>query len=267
LVESSGGRFNSGECYNIRVKTALLGVVVKTSFKATISWAILVILVTACTSLLFHAVPTPVPSIVEPGLVYGEPCRPPCWRGMIPGQTTRQEAEHAIEHLRSSGWANRIDGGGSGGYVIMPSTSPYVGTILVAFENEVVNRISGEISFDYSVEQMLEQFGEPEWLYVVTGSPQKRTCVEWQPVAKGSLPSSPVHMYYPQQGLWFQVLVPENGLGLICPEMLATGFVYYSPRSISEALNDEDVVTTTAGEQDLEKWHGFGGGYGVKGSR
>jgi hypothetical protein len=153
------------------------------------------------------------------------------------------------------------------GYNITPSTSPYVGTIGIRLENEVVNRISGQVAFDYSVEQMLEQFGEPEWLYVVTGSPQTRTCSEWQPVAKGSLPSSPVDVYYPEQGLWFEMLVPENGFGLICPEMQITGFVYYSPRSISAALNDEDVAITTANEQDLEKWHGFGGGYGVHDSR
>jgi hypothetical protein len=239
----------------------------KTILRFIFSWVVLRVFIVACTNVQFQATPVPIPTIIEPGLAYGEPCRPPCWRGMIPGQTTRQEGEHVIEQLRSSGWANRIDGGGSGGYFIMPSTSPYVGTILVAFENEVVNRISGEIAFDYSVEQMLEQFGAPEWLYVVTGSPQKRTCADWRPVPKGSLPSSPVHVYYPKQGLWFQVLVPENGLGLICPEMQVTGFVYYSPRSISAALNDEDVVITTANEQDLEKWHGFGGGYGVHDSR
>jgi hypothetical protein len=185
---------------------------------------------------------------------------------MILGQTTRQEAARAIEQLRSSGWANRIDEG-PGGYVVEPSPSPYVGTILVGFEEGLVSKISGQIAFGYSVGQMLEQFGEPEWVYVVTSGKRQRTCTDWQQVPRGSLPSSPVHVYYPKHGLWFMVLVPENGLGLICPEMNVAGFTYYSPRSTFEVLSDKNLVTVPIAEQDLEKWHGFGGGYGFDGNR
>lgn len=183
---------------------------------------------------------------------------------MIPGQTTRQEAARAIEQLRASGWADRISEG-PGGYSINPLPSTVEGSIGVDVKNGLVNIINGRIIFDYSVGQMLEQFGEPEWLYIVGSGKRLQSCEGWQP-PEVSMPSEPVHVLYPKQGLWFLVLVPENGLGLICPEMRVTAFTYYSPRSVQEVLTDNDLTTLLVAlqgvtEQDLVKWHGFGPGY------
>jgi hypothetical protein len=210
-------------------------------------------------------VSTPVPTVVEPGLAYGEPCRPPCWREMIPGKTTRQEAARAIELLRVSGWASRIHEGPAG-YSIDPLPSTLEGSIGVDFKDDRVNIIDGTIIFDFSAGKMIDQFGEPEGLYIVTKSRMtKETCETWKSPESHPM-SSPVHVLYPKQGLWFLVLVPLNGLGLICPEMKVTAFGYYSPRSISEMLVDKDltdliVALQGAKEQDLAKWHGFGSGY------
>jgi len=79
--------------------------------------------------------------------------------------------------------------------------------------------------------------------------------------------SSPVHLLYPNQGLWFLTLVPLSGLGCICPEMKVVSFCYYAPISMQEALDNNylanlctDVLTGIT-EEDLAEWHGFGGGY------
>jgi len=79
--------------------------------------------------------------------------------------------------------------------------------------------------------------------------------------------SYPVHLLYPGQGLWFMVLVPESGIGCICPEMKVASFCYYTPVSLHEALQDNylaELCTSSLNgvtEEDLVEWHGFGGGY------
>jgi hypothetical protein len=50
----------------------------------------------------------PAPTIVDPGLAYGVPCKPPCWYRLTPGTSTRQEASQAVEQLLASGQAVHI---------------------------------------------------------------------------------------------------------------------------------------------------------------
>jgi hypothetical protein len=211
---------------------------------------------------------TPVPTVVEPGLAYGEPCQPPCWRGIVPGKTTKQEAAQAIDQLRSSGWASYIEEGPKG-YAIQPLPGTPSGSIGLLFENDVVSDISGSVTFYYPVGTMIEQFGEPEGLYVPKGNTSKGSCEEWEPPDPPLAPvrSVPIYVTYPNQGLAFVVLVPESGLGLICPEMKVTAFCYYPPLSMQEALKDDylaslcSIVPKNSETVDLAKWHGFGSGY------
>lgn len=233
-------------------------------FRVALALAIVLLFGTTCTS--NTVTPTPIPTVVEPGLAYANSCKPPCWQGLVPGQSTGKEAEKSMEQLRASGWASHIDGDPSGGYDIRPSPYTHMGSIQMTISNDTVRRIYGTIRFDYSVGKLTEQFGDPEWLYVVNGvGKAQRSCADWQ-APNIPVPSAPVHVLYPQQGLWFLILVPENGLGLICPEMKVTAFAYYPPRSIGEVLTDKDLTTLIVAlsgvkEQDLTKWHGFGGGY------
>lgn len=109
-------------------------------------------------------------------------------------------------------------------------------------ENETVRVISGQVTFYYPVGTMIEQFGEPEGLYVVKGGTAKGSCEEWEPPDPPTAPvmSDPVYVLYPSQGLAFLVLVPLSGLGLICPEMKVTAFCYYSPlsRGLQQSMTD-----------------------------
>ncbi len=232
---------------------------------------LVIFLITSCRggSPLSEPTTTPIPTVIEPGLAYGIPCKPPCWQGLIPGQSTRQEAAQAIEQLQAEGWADHIVDGSSafGGYSISPSPFTSHGTIHVTIENNVVTKIhSTTLLFYYPIESMVDQFGAPEGLYLVhRGSTICSSCEEWEPPTELEM-SSPIHLLYPGQGLWFLALVPMSGEGCICPEMEVVSFCYYSPRSLQEALNDEYLTTLFvalkgATEEDLVEWHGFGGGY------
>ncbi len=204
---------------------------------------------------------TPIPTVVEPGLAYGIPCKPPCWQELTPGESTGQEAEEAMVRLRASGWADSITGDSLWGYQIYPSPFTIHGSIYVNVNNDdTVVEIGGTTLFYYPVRTLIEQFGGPEGLYIVSkGSTGCSSCEGWEPPEPPDMPvmSVPAHLLYPRQGLRFSILIPLSGLGCICPEMKVVGFRYYAPTSMREALAEFDQVT----EEDLVEWHGFEGGY------
>lgn len=213
----------------------------------------------------FQPTNTPLPTVVEPGLAYGIPCKPPCWRGLVPGQSTGEEAAQAIEQLRGKGWADHIDGSAvEGGYHVFPSPSTSHGRIDVVIEDNIVTQINGStLLFYYSVGNLVEQLGPPENLYPTSRMTVERTCEEWEPPNE-PMQNVPVHLLYPSRGLWFLALVPFNGSGLVCPEMKVTTFSYYAPYSITEVLEGKHplgiyTALESATEQDVLDWHGFGG--------
>ena len=234
----------------------------------------LLVFVTSCTSV--HIISpiqegrasTPVPTVVEPGLAYGEPCKPPCWQGMLPGKTTKQEAAQAIEQIRSSGWASYVEEGPKG-YYIQPLPTTPSGSVSIGLESDVINKISGQVTFYYPTGTMVKQFGEPEALYTIQGGVTEDSCARWKPPDPPTAPvmSEPIYVLYPNQGLAFLALAPLDGSGLICPEMKVTAFCYYAPLSMQEALKDDylatlcGIVPKSSEPVDPVKWHGFGSGY------
>ncbi len=236
---------------------------IRTLFKIAV--VIAVMLLAACKPV--DTTYQPVPTVVEPGLAYGEPCKPPCWRGLTPGQSTRADVAKAIEQLRASGWAQSIERGHLG-FFVRPSPFTNQGTVGLYVENDVVARIHGNLLFDYSLGELVRQLGEPENLYLVYrgGQPRKASCEEHD--FKDAIHSGAVVILYPSQGMVFLTSVPYEALGLVCPEMEILTFCYYPPLPISEALK-EDYLSNLCGlgalegatEKDLVKWHGFGSGY------
>ncbi len=212
---------------------------------------------------------TPPPTVVEPGLAYGTPCKPPCWWGLIPGKSTSQEATQAMEQLRASGWADHIAGSGEGMYSVSPSQFTERGRTFVIIDDDLVVAIQGDITlFYYPLGSLIKQFGPPEGIHSASGICS--SCQDWKP------PNPPdaivnytmVDLIYPTQGLWFSVRVPLGGSGCLCPEMPVDSFCYYPPVSMSQALNNNYLVKDTCWyvmdgvtEKDIIEWHGFGGGY------
>ncbi len=214
---------------------------------------------------------TPRPTVVDPGLAYGTPCEPPCWWGMVPGQSTHEDADQAKEQIRDSGWGHCI-GGSDLGFGVMPSPWPcdQAPDILVTCDDDVIDAIRGPIGFYYPVGTLVEKFGSPERLYhEAPGATICSSCEEGKRLEPPSeiVPSSSVGLFYPSQGLLFWMLVPDLESGCICPEMKVTAFCYYAPISMQQALTDDCLLKLCSSprreitENDLIEWHGFGGGY------
>jgi len=211
----------------------------------------------------------PVPTVVEPGLAYGIPCRPPCWQNLTPGKSTIQDADREMERLRASGWAYSV-GGDYRGYTIRPSPDSIHGTIFIKIKDGMVDRIMGNVLFDLPVGILIKRIGEPEALYVVGGgkcdSCEGGFSGNSNPIASELEENgrhNPVHLLYPTQGMWFLMLSDRGGC--ICPEMKVVAFCYYTPLTIEEALGHLEALCGAGlynvRQERLTQWHGFGGGY------
>jgi hypothetical protein len=213
-----------------------------------------------------YLIPTPIPTVVEPGLASGYPCKPPCWWGLTPGQSTGQEAEQAMERLRTNGWANYINGNPTWGYSIYPLPSTARGSIEVIIDNNTVKIIKGDIMFDYPISMVIEQFGPPEGVRSLQDFTRCSSCDGWKPSTEFAW-TILVYLLYPEQGLLFWGWVHPSGAGCLCPEMKMHEFCYYESLSMSEALSDNHLsdvcLPALEGitEEDLVEWHSFGGGY------
>ena len=100
--------------------------------------------------------PTPgmydlVPTVVEPGLAYGQPCSPPCWQGLTPGKSTSADVARAIDQVEVSGWAKSVVQFPSGGFLAQPIMGSYAGAVTAAVDEGVVTYISGNPLFYYSL--------------------------------------------------------------------------------------------------------------------
>ena len=211
---------------------------------------------------------TPLPTVVDTGLAYGAPCKPPCWQGLTPGKTTFPEAKAILEQLRATGpgYEVEIHEDKPQGFIFRPTPhdSP---NVLVAgwFRFGILDYVTGDVAFDYTIGDVVAQFGPPEGLYLVSRS--STGCVSCDQVPSSveqPLNETGVRLLYPSQGLYFSAYRPAGGLGCICPHMPVRGFCYNIPRSMQEMLQYShkcDYVPDTATEGDLVEWHGFGGGY------
>ncbi len=208
---------------------------------------------------------SPLPTVVEPGLAYSEPCKPPCWQGLVPGQSTRQEAILAVEQVKASGWAKHtvVDAG----IAVFPLLSSPSYSILLTFDSDVLAAIEGDVGFDYPVSTLVERFGSPERVYTF-GMDHKHklcsSCGEGQ-----SFKNTTAVLLYSSQGLWFFVDGYIEEFGCVCPQMQVSAFYYFAPCSVQEVmslynefqarLSSQPLDEMTEG--DLVEWHGFGGGY------
>jgi hypothetical protein len=212
---------------------------------------------------------TPVPTVVDTGLAYGMPCKPPCWQGLTPGESTRQEASQVLNGLVERGQVIHVTEGDSYFIVYSEASVPYrVPAVSGLLEEDTVVRVLGAVEFYYPVETLVESFGAPEGVTPISGGSSCSSCEELEPPEYpqwGTRHNRIVGFLYPTQGLCFIVLADSRGC--ICPWMPATIFCYYAPMTIEDAFAGnrlDDLCITPPGDfaqEDLVEWHGFGGGY------
>ena len=214
---------------------------------------------------------TPTPSVIDTGLAYGFPCRPPCWQGLTPRISSVEETQAVVDHLLSSGVMRNVSIYDIQDKVIYrlnypPHFSSSV-DIAIILENDVVSEISGDIYFPYSAGMLIEQFGEPEGIYSHTPIPDEwlrcTSCDEWEYSPYQS--QETLIFFYPNQGTLYYVAGYYLD-GCICPEMPVVDFCYYEPHDYEDMFQNgclyiECRTLVDATREEVIPWHGFGGGY------
>jgi hypothetical protein len=204
----------------------------------------------------------PQPTVIDRGLLHGEPCNPPCWEGITPGISSKEDVVHIFDQLQLEGriisytlWNYRAEWASGATYVTFDGE--HVGDLQIHYDY-----LRG---FDYRVKQIIERFGEPEAYAVFTDFERDNCpCDNWDDFEIYAHPSSSGYFLYPSQGVTVLVKIPDGYTGCVCPEMKTAAFYYYQPRSLTNALQESNSPAfgwaDWSGEH-IVTWHGYGPGY------
>jgi hypothetical protein len=122
-------------------------------------FAIVIILLTSCTN---------TGSKLDQGLLTDNPCKVPCWNGLIPGKSTFEDVDQFIKGLNTKEWAgNNTFVDQPGCLVVQIKDKP--GTTVRAFVNFHLDqgKLSYIQSFHHSMpklKQIVGHLGPPEYV-------------------------------------------------------------------------------------------------------
>lgn len=162
----------------------------------------------------------PQPSLInerflaDTSLLTGDPCAPPCWQGIVPGQSTIAEALSIVEALDGIVLMRQAEGAFQFGSVNGPPCCQ-----ISADENQVVSAIILQFAPEMTIGEALEKHGEPLFF---RGQPYTETeAILW--------------FYYPDQFTMIQAIVPgvEGNLDANSPLVAA---YYLTELDMSDAL-------------------------------
>jgi hypothetical protein len=211
---------------------------------------------------------TPVPTTVSRGLAYGVPCKPPCWEGLVPGVSTGDDLRRTLQDLRANGQIASFNCSARA-CIAYYLPGVFAGHVSILLEDEVVTLISGDINFDFRVQQLVDSIGEPQMAYSLYAT--KGCTCQGGGDNSGESREGPIELLYLERGASFGLRVPIRQAGCVCPQAKVTMFEYFPPMSLPEYLDFTARVYGEAFPYVLElqesnyvEWHGFGPGYSRK---
>jgi len=221
----------------------------------------------SATSVVRPTSQSPIPTVIDRGLLYGEPCAPPCWEGITPRVSTEAAVVRSLIRLKAEGRIEKYSRGPVSYLVIPPGPAGGSITIFLSEDGFVSSISLGYWGTDnLRVKRLIDRYGEPEAvvLYYEFERSAPCSCGDWDDQLYNSAPPSNALLLYPSHGMSVGVIVPNAYLGCICPEMMTLGFSYYQPITIEEALQSGRTPVFLMADldaEDLSKWHGYGSGY------
>lgn len=157
-------------------------------------------------------------------LMTENPCAAPCWQGIIPGETSRTQALRLLKEspyvlqdsLREAGNSE------SGGVIWQWRTSGRRVEPGVSWQNDVVQTIILGLTHDLTVGQIIDKFGPPEALEVVTGGIPEH----WYWI---------IILHYPHNGIEFQAYTVEYS-NTLTPSTKVEVIHLFVPTSLEERV-------------------------------
>jgi len=216
------------------------------SFLATAAWVI-----AACVGCGVTQEP-----LVAQGLLTGEPCEPPCWEGLTPGQSTEQEfaalldASEQVDHgsvRRESGgcgeltyWRNRVP------FASLSTRSGWTSNYACT-SHKVLKVVMEYLPYEVRMEQLFDNYGPPDALRAQPAGIPERPYVE-------------VSLYYPARGLMCQLELADADEPLKAETRVIRAW-YFAPTSLESLANPGSGVPFPPAEYAadvLQEWPGYG---------
>ncbi len=198
---------------------------------------------------------TVVPTAFGEDVLENNSCSLPCWNGLIPGQSTMDNVYEILNELSKVGWSNVSIRPSNAGYKwIRVSDNGNNRIIDLHMENNRLTFIE-LFPFDSSLKRIVDQFGPPEFFEAITAmGPDGSHYI--------------IEVYYPKQGLAFEVAPNEQDSGFIKPEMRVVTIHCFSPGNLTSYFvsryswdvgRDGALVYAQAQTAKfIQPWTGFG---------
>lgn len=184
---------------------------------------------------------------VDKSIITGLPCVPPCWQGITPGVTP---SDKALEILSNSPYIEKgsikqagttISGGctwrwRSPGRRMQPGLN---------WQNGIVHTIQMSLTFDLSVQEVIEKFGNPEAVSVEEGGQPEH----WYWI---------VDLHYPSQGIEFKAYTSEFSKYLEPTTDIGAVFLF-PPMTMQERIKEiEEKLNSPLPIDYFSDWKGYG---------
>lgn len=184
---------------------------------------------------------------VDRSILSAMPCAPPCWQGVTPGVTHRDKA---LEILSNSPYIKQGSikqvGSISSGGCIWHWWSP--GRIMqpgLNWQNGIVDTIRMGLTFDLTVQEVIEIFGNPEAVSVEGGGVPEH----WYWI---------ISLDYPNQGIEFRAYTSEYSNNLE-PASEVGAVLLFSPVSMEERIKEIEAELSSPLPTDyFSDWKGYG---------
>ncbi len=214
---------------------------------------------------------TPQPTVVDPGLASGQPCKPPCWEGLVPGISTLDDVQQTLERLQDRGRFKAFGCASDGSWCSAAvQSSVRVGHVEIYLENGYVELVDGEIRFDYNVQQLFDLIGEPTWVRCPPHNRDEGCNCDPNHLRTpatstyGAFHAENYTFLVYEEGMAFDV-DPHVDLGCVCPYQKLYNFQYFrpisSPSEYSALLERVYSDIAPISDEDYADWRGFGRGY------
>jgi len=161
---------------------------------------------------------------LDSGLLTEQPCKAPCWKNLIPGQTTEDEINRFLISLESRDWVIGNERNTSFGCRIInlkyKPDSMKSATFELAIENGRLVMITSLPRNVHPIGIISLWFGQPESIESILGV---------GPESNSYLPM----VFYPKQGMAFVLNGDDHNPGFIHPFMMMSVIYYYQPGTVS----------------------------------